>query len=591
LVCRAQRDHLGDVMAERLKIGIYLGFAPNSQLSGEGLARYIGNLLVAIKKRPDVDLVVACPSWLVAQLGEFGLGSSAERHVEVLAAPGKMLIFSAYDALTHAANFLARRSSRNPRTPLIDRLRAAWRRPALRIAATTDPTAKVAIVIAAALLSPVVVFCLVIAAVAIAIRGLARRTSRSSAALAARTPVQILHLLRDPKGTARSILSIVDSIVSPRSNVSSGEGSRSLSQEILQLDGKRVIDLINQRLDVDVWYSPTAFWSETRGITRPFVLCLPDIVTREIPGKFAEVDWRNADTARMIEETIDKNDWFVTFSETIAQTVLIRRGGKLPAKIGVIPHGANSLERYIRVMNDPLDSPSVRKYTLDLIHGYRNVHMQSSPYTRDLDFENIQYIFYAAQARPNKNLLGLIKAYEIALREKFIYQKLILTANLAEMPDILNYVVERRLQYDVITMPRVPNPVLAALYRRATLAICPTIYEGGFPFTFGESMSVGTPVLLSRIPVVMEVLNDEPALAEAITFDPRNPGDIAEKLIVALRDPERLRRLEQPLFDRIEARTWDVVAGEYCDFFRKVSNGPTPVCRDTAKNERTLVGA
>ena len=53
----------------------------------------------------------------------------------------------------------------------------------------------------------------------------------------------------------------------------------------------------------------------------------------------------------------------------------------------------------------------------------------------------------------------------------------------------------------------VDNASLAALYRRATLVVCPSLYEGfGFPLI--EGLAMGVPVICSDIPVFREVAED-----------------------------------------------------------------------------------
>jgi glycosyltransferase involved in cell wall biosynthesis len=263
----------------------------------------------------------------------------------------------------------------------------------------------------------------------------------------------------------------------------------------------------------------------------------------------------------------------------------VERHFKDPGKIGIIPPGPNTLDHHIRIMDQPLRTSSVDKFANQLITGYRNTSLQHSEYLRSFDFESVQYMFYAAQPRPNKNFMTLLKAYAIALREKYIYQKLIITADLSELPELWKYLNDNRLQYDVIMMPRVSEPLLAALYYKAVVAICPSLFEGGFPFTFGEAMSVGTPALLARSGVVTEVLLTEPELMTAMTFDPFDVDELADKMSWAITHRAELLALEQPLYERLARRNWDAVAGEYLDLFKCVA-GSREAAVNMPKHER-----
>jgi glycosyltransferase involved in cell wall biosynthesis len=113
--------------------------------------------------------------------------------------------------------------------------------------------------------------------------------------------------------------------------------------------------------------------------------------------------------------------------------------------------------------------------------------------------------------------------------------------------------------------------VLASLYCLACLAVNPTLFEGGFPFTFTEAYSVGTPSLLSDIAMVRERLadreNETGRLQERMLFDPMNPLDLADKIRWAVANREELLALQQGLFETFP--TWEQVAKQYSDSLRR----------------------
>ncbi len=109
--------------------------------------------------------------------------------------------------------------------------------------------------------------------------------------------------------------------------------------------------------------------------------------------------------------------------------------------------------------------------------------------------------------------------------------KLILTAQFQYDKRIQTFIDDNGLHADVLSLHSVPNKVLAALYHLASLSVTPTNFEGGFPFTFSEAYSVGTPSIMSRIPVVQEVI-DDPELQDLMTFNPLDVDDIANKMIL-----------------------------------------------------------
>jgi glycosyltransferase involved in cell wall biosynthesis len=90
------------------------------------------------------------------------------------------------------------------------------------------------------------------------------------------------------------------------------------------------------------------------------------------------------------------------------------------------------------------------------------------------------------------------------------------------------------------------------------------LFEGGFPFTFCEAFSVGTPSLLSNIPVIQEVTDNLSTELRARTlFDPYDSEDLKTKTIWALDHRAELLSLQQELYDAHP--TWDQVAAQYID--------------------------
>ena len=66
---------------------------------------------------------------------------------------------------------------------------------------------------------------------------------------------------------------------------------------------------------------------------------------------------------------------------------------------------------------------------------------------------------------------------------------------------------------------------MAAFSHLAVLAVNPTLFEGGFPFTFSEAYSVVTPSIISKIPVVEDVVTDT-YLQKRMLFNPYNLDDM-----------------------------------------------------------------
>lgn len=346
-------------------------------------------------------------------------------------------------------------------------------------------------------------------------------------------------------------------------------------KELLRYDNaQQIIRAIDgMKEPADVWYCPMAFWPEFNNITGTKVTCAPDLVTTEFATNFS-VDKLSENTEN-VRKTIKGGTYFITYSEYLKNSLLVHTFGKQIDNIGVIPHSVNDTKRYIDVTKcfnkKGFDYDVNIKYAKGILRSLADInttsYMRGTDIESGFDFTDIQYIFYASQLRGNKNILTLVKAYEYMLREKNVKVKLFLTCNLHDNKVVQKYIFDHRLQYDILTFHGCTNPQLSALYKCAALSVNPTLYEGGFPFTFGEGMSVGTPSVMGRIPQVLEGIGDYDF--DCCLFDPYSYKDMAEKIIYGLEHREELYKLQKPLFDKMKERTWEDVGEEYIKVFQR----------------------
>lgn len=335
---------------------------------------------------------------------------------------------------------------------------------------------------------------------------------------------------------------------------------------------RELVKRVNRSEKEAVWFVPALFWPQIEGIKGVKVVCAPDLVTEHFPDMFAGTR-DGVEATDMCRKVLANEKYFITYCSFIRRTLLLDRFGKDGENVVAIPHINNSMSEYItlpaswsKLLNSHKDfTLSFAKACLREIRLFhRNADWR---YTESFDIDGIRFIFYASQYRPYKNMLNLVKAYEYLLREKYVNFKLVMTCDLNKT-DVLDYILEHRLQYDVLCFHNVTAQQLAALYRCADLVVTPTLYEGGFPFTFGEGMSVGTPSVMSDIPQARDVV--EPyGLADTMLFDPYDWKDMAEKIEYGLKNTEELYQKELPLYRELEKRTGDAVAEEYIKAFQK----------------------
>ena len=257
----------------------------------------------------------------------------------------------------------------------------------------------------------------------------------------------------------------------------------------------------------------------------------------------------------------------VTYSSEIKWNTLVNHYGLNPEKISVIQHAPNRMyeDNKISSTKTELSLNYNRQLLLSAIRRGANRR-----YVEGFQNRSVKYIFYASQFRPNKNVITLLRAYLDLLRKQHIPHKLLLTGNGEQTPDVKEFVLENRLENDILFLHGLSTSELAACYQLADLAVNPSFAEGGCPFTFTEALSVGTPVVMARIPVTEEILTDS-ALQQLTLFDPYRWEDCAERILWALHHREQLLQVQVVAFNTLSHRTWENVVNEHVAILSRIS--------------------
>jgi glycosyltransferase involved in cell wall biosynthesis len=312
--------------------------------------------------------------------------------------------------------------------------------------------------------------------------------------------------------------------------------------------------LIARRKDILSWYCPALFWPEVNQLKCPVLTCAPDVVLNHFPIGFATNNFSDKNQYLNVVKTIRQGKYFTTYSQDVKNNTLVNLYQIERDNVFVIPHGANRLDNLIDV-NNQAQSVKLMAEALAKI---------------DKPDHEMKFIFYASQIRPNKNIMTLLRAYEYLLRAHDLKYTLILTGNPSGHPEILHFIELHHLQNNVLWLHGITAQQLAACYHLAELSVSPTFSEGGFPFTFTESLSVGTPLVMSKINVVEEMITD-PTLNEMMLFDPYDWKSMADKIAWALDHKDLLLNSQLPLYKQLSQRTWTHVVADYIDVLDKIS--------------------
>lgn len=328
--------------------------------------------------------------------------------------------------------------------------------------------------------------------------------------------------------------------------------------------------MIEARTDIGAWYSPTAFWPHFNEIQAPRLMCVPDVVLADFPVGFAPVGGQRVlDNFRQVEKAIEGGQHFVTYSEDVKWRTLVGRYHVDSEAIKVVTHGSNRLDDLVVVTGFPDNEAATDSLCRNLFRAALCKAVNNG-YAGNFGSEDVRFIFYASQFRPNKNVITLFKAYEHLLKRRYVGHKLVLTGNPNSLPEIAQFITEHNLENDVLCLHGLSAQELAACYRLADLAVNPSLSEGGCPFTFTEALSVGTPVVMARIPVTEEVITD-PELQQQMLFDPYDWKEMADKIEWGLNNRCVLLAKQKPLYNQLSQRTWRHVVDEYVEILDSIS--------------------
>jgi glycosyltransferase involved in cell wall biosynthesis len=149
-----------------------------------------------------------------------------------------------------------------------------------------------------------------------------------------------------------------------------------------------------------------------------------------------------------------------------------------------------------------------------------------------------RFALHVGTFEPRKNLAMLLTAWEQLHTSSRVSLPLVLCGAVGWKNDDLRPVLSRGEHSGwLINLGYVSDAVLAALYRRAVLVCCPSLYEGfGLPVL--EAMRMGTPVLASDIPVHREVAGEAAVLLPA-----DDPVRWAAEATTLTEDDDRRREL------------------------------------------------
>ena len=194
---------------------------------------------------------------------------------------------------------------------------------------------------------------------------------------------------------------------------------------------------------------------------------------------------------------------------------------------------------------------------------YSGVDKRFKPQVSDLSFKEIRqkynlpdkFILYLGTIEPRKNLIGLIKGYEIFKARCENAPELVIAGTKGWLyEDIFKTAQQSKYSKDIIFTGFIEDEDKPDLYNLASLFVYPSFYEGfGFPPL--EAMACGVPTVTSNVSSLPEIVGQA-----GIMVDPYKPEELASAMEMILTDEKLRQRLSQKGIEQAKKFSWEKCA-------------------------------
>jgi len=183
------------------------------------------------------------------------------------------------------------------------------------------------------------------------------------------------------------------------------------------------------------------------------------------------------------------------------------------------------------------------------------------------DLKSKSYIFNVGTIEPRKNLVNLIKAYN--LLSKNIQEKYPLAIAGAKGWNNQTELNEFGKNKNIVWLGYVTDSELGKLYQEAKVFVYPSLYEG-FGLPIAEAMQFSVPVITSNVSSMPEVVGEA-----GILIDPEKPEEIKSVMEELLSNEVKLESMKQKSLSQAEKFSWDKTAVQTLDLLDSTLNKHT----------------
>lgn len=185
--------------------------------------------------------------------------------------------------------------------------------------------------------------------------------------------------------------------------------------------------------------------------------------------------------------------------------------------------------------------------------GYNfSTSMEHKEPIHNREFFDTPYFIFVGRIEYRKNLLRVIKAFEVLKQKKHIPHRLVFVGKNGYGFESIHKEIENSpYQEDIRMLGYVEETEKQWLMQHAALFIFPTLREGfGFPIL--EAMGLGIPVVASNVGSVPEVAGESALLVNPLSID-----EIAEAMYRIVSDNDLRQTLIEKGYENVKRFTWE----------------------------------
>jgi len=225
------------------------------------------------------------------------------------------------------------------------------------------------------------------------------------------------------------------------------------------------------------------------------------------------------------------------------------------AKVKINQYTKIPLERIVVVSEGPKAFNNVTK------------DLQVSDAIKNL--KGVKYILHVGVFEKRKNLLFLIKAFNILIKSGYSDYKLVIVGKGTgrvesdDTPNILNIISDLQLSKNIVLTGYLSDKELRYVYENAYMYVFPS-YNEGFGIPILEAFQFGLPVLVADNTCLPEVGGNG-----VITFNPFNTQELVDKITILIEDNNLRQQLIQNGHERLKLYSWEKTAHTLLTIFDK----------------------